>query len=354
MKWFRQMLDLPEYFTGVIQDTASVATLCALLVARERSLPSANKRGMKDHTLRVYCSSEAHSSVEKAVRIAGFGSDNLVKIPVDRDLRMQAFELRNAIATDILNGFTPTCIVAALGTTGTCSIDPIGEIAEIAKINSIWLHVDAAFAGTAMILPEFRSGISGIDKIDSFVFNPHKWMFTNFDCSVFFVRDKQLLEDTFRLVPDYLKSEADAAVNDFSNYGIQLGRRFRALKLWFVIRYYGIEGLRRKIRKHIDLAEWFENEISKHPDFELVTPRTLAVICFRYRPVSLRNEVLVNNLNETLLARINKTGKVFLSHTIVDGKFALRMVSAQTEVEMRHMEKALEVLLAEAAQLKKL
>lgn len=352
MKWLREMLGLPKECAGVIHDTASVATLCAVLVARERSIQSCNKRGLQQKTLRVYCSSEAHSSIEKAVRIAGIGSENLVKVPVNENMQMSSELLDKAIVKDLKKGYIPSCIIAAFGTTGTCAIDPIGEISKLAEKHSIWMHVDAAFAGTALLLPEFRNQIAGLDALDSFVFNPHKWMFTNFDCSVFFVRNQELLKETFRLVPNYLITSKDDEVNDFSNFGIQLGRRFRALKLWFVIRYYGLEGLQEKIREHIELARWFEDQIRKQDEFEMVVSRNLVVNCFRFAPAKHLGKENLNQLNKKLLDRINKSGKVFLSHTIVDGKFTLRMVSAQTHVELKHMKKALNVIIETAEQLK--
>lgn len=238
MIWLRKMTGLPENYTGVIQDTASTSTLCAILTAREKASEFLiNRSGMENQpVMRVYCSSEAHSSVEKAVKIAGIGNKNLVKIGLDDDFRMKPDLLEKEITADISNGYKPVCVVAALGTTGSTSVDPLAEIAEVCKKYNVWLHVDAAMAGSALLLPEYRWMIKGIEHADSLVFNPHKWLFTNFDCSAYFVKDSESLINTFKLVPEYLKTQIPGHVNDYSNWGIQLGRRFRALKLWFVIR----------------------------------------------------------------------------------------------------------------------
>ncbi len=345
--WLRKMIGLPDVFKGVIQDTGSVANLCAILVAREKITGfQSNPKGLFSEKIRVYCSEEAHSSVEKAVRIAGIGSENLLKIQVDDECRMIAGDLEKAISEDLLKGFKPACIVGALGTTGTCAIDPIGKLAEIAKKYNIWLHIDAAFAGTALILPEFRKKISGLENADSIVLNPHKWMFTNFDCSVLFVRDKEHLQNTFRLVPHYLQTEIDHEVNDYSNWGIHLGRRFRALKLWFVIRNFGIKGIQEKIRKHIQLAEYFEEKISGSLWFELVVPRSLSVVSFSIKPEYSSGLKELNKKNAELLESINKSGKAYMSHTIVNGKFVLRFVCAQTNTEKRHVDEVLQTIFA--------
>jgi aromatic-L-amino-acid/L-tryptophan decarboxylase len=341
-EWLRQMIGLPQQFSGVILDAASVATLCAILAARERtSKNKANREGIQEQYI-IYCSSEAHSSIEKAVRIAGLGSNNLRKIAVDQNCRMKVEELRKVIENDLRSGYIPTCIVGALGTTGTCSIDPIEQIGKLASEYKIWFHIDAAFAGTALILREFRTTIKGLELADSFVFNPHKWMFTNFDCSAFFVKDKEHLQDTFRLVPSYLQTQTNTGANDYSNWGIHLGRRFRALKLWFVIRNFGLSGLQEKVREHIQLARYFEEKIIEGGKFELILPRNLAVVCFRYRPESNNNEEELNKLNALLLEKINASGKLYMSHTMVGNIFTLRFVCAQTNTTRNHVQKALE------------
>jgi len=249
MNWLREMIDLPKEFTGVIQDTASTATLCALLSAREKiSSFQINQKGFRQ-TMRVYVSSQTHSSIEKDVKIAGFGRENMVVIDVDEKFAMQPEVLRKAITDDIQNGLIPCCVVSTLGTTSSMAMDPIEEIGQICKDYGIWHHVDAAFAGTAAITPEYRFFMKGVELADSFVFNPHKWMLTNFDCSAYFVKEPEILKRTFSIMPEYLKTAADEQVNNYRDWGIQLGRRFRALKLWFVIRSYGVEGIREMVRK---------------------------------------------------------------------------------------------------------
>jgi len=352
MEWLRKMINLPEIFSGVIMDTASVATLCAIIAAREKITRfHSNTNGMESKNLRIYCSGEAHSSIEKAVRIAGLGSKNLKKIEVDQECRMVPEELRKAILQDIQLGYIPTCVVAAFGTTGTSSLDPVEEIGKIAKEFKIWLHVDAAFAGTALILPEFRKNIRGLELADSFVFNPHKWMFTNFDCSVFFVRDKEHLQDVFRLVPSYLQTQTNTEANDYSNWGIHLGRRFRALKLWFVIRNFGLIGIQERLREHLALSEYFEKEIRKSGSFELIVPRNLAITCFRFKPKGIDDEAELNRLNAELIEKINSSGRIYISHTIIRGKFTLRFVCAQTNTQKEHVEEAINTITKFAAEL---
>ena len=344
MEWLRKMLGLGESFTGVIQDTASVSTLCAILAAREKATDyESNMDGLQGKRLRVYCSTEAHSSIEKAVRIAGIGSKNLVKIEVDDNCRIIPSRLEETIKKDLKEGFIPACIIGALGTTGTCAIDPLQELGRISEKYNVWYHIDAAFAGTALILPEFRESVPGIERADSFVFNPHKWMFTNFDCSAFFVKDPQQLQKTFQLVPAYLRTGTDSQTNDFSNWGIQLGRRFRSLKLWFVIRSYGIKGIQDRLRHHLRLAEQFEGWVKEHNDLELVTGRNLVVVCFRYVKEGLDLQA-TNELNERLMEHINASGKIYISHTFVDGKFTMRLVCAQTHTEEKHIREAMQVI----------
>jgi aromatic-L-amino-acid/L-tryptophan decarboxylase len=353
LNWLKKMTGLPEFFQGVIQDTASTATLTALLTARERlTRYGINEDGFDKSNYRVYCSTETHSSIEKAVKIAGFGRRNLVKVPVDDQFRLNTKELTVMIEQDFRAGKKPLAIVATLGTTSSTAIDPLKEISEIASAHKIWLHVDAAFAGTALLLDEYRWMIRGIEKVDSFVFNPHKWMFTNFDCSAYFVKDKEALINTFSINPEYLKTKTSGKVNDYRDWGIQLGRRFRALKLWFVIRSYGLEGLREKIRYHISLAEWLEQEIIKSRDFEMITPRTINLLCFRFKPANLDDPEQINHLNEQLLHRINATGKMYITHTKLNGKFTLRMVIAQTNVTHTHVENAWKLLQENANKIK--
>ncbi|MBN1117649.1 MAG: hypothetical protein JXA77_10620 [Bacteroidales bacterium] len=349
MRWLQQMLKLPADFKGVLMDTASVSTLCAVLSARERvSDYTINKDGFMDKKLRVYCSAEAHSSVEKAVRIAGIGSDNLVKIEVDDLLKMNTSDLKIKIDNDIENGYLPCCVVGALGTTGSGAVDPLEEIGKICLENNIWFHIDAAYSGNALVLADFRDSVKGIELATSFVFNPHKWMFTNFDASAFFVKDSSLLTKTFSLVPPYLQTGHEDEI-DFSNWGIQLGRRFRALKLWYVIRTFGVDGIKEKIGKHIELGKRFEKYISDSPDFEIITPRNLNIICFRYKSTGSKDK---NAVNEKLLESINNSGKIFLSHTMIRGNFVLRFVCGQTNVEEKHIDNAWNIIRQHAQELK--
>ena len=342
--WLKEMLGLPKFFDGVIQDTASTSTLAALLTAREKTTRyRVNKAGLrKENRLRVYCSTETHSSIEKAVKIAGLGKENLIKVATDDKLRIDPEKLGLSVMDDINKGYHPMCVVATLGTTGTTAIDPLKEIGQICKAHNLWLHVDAALAGTALLLPEFRWMINGIEQADSFVFNPHKWMFTNFDCSVYFVKEKETLLKTFEILPEYLKTKSRGKVNDYRDWGVPLGRRFRGLKLWFVIRSFGVKGLQEKIRLHIFLAQWLKKRIEKEKLFELMAPVTLNTVCFRFNPNNSTKSQELNNLNKKLLNRLNKSGKLYLTHTKIKANFVIRMVVSQTYVTAEHVENAWE------------
>lgn len=345
MIWLRDLIGLPSNFEGVIQDTASTSTLAAILTAREKKTDfRTNDEGIGiAGALRVYCSGQTHSSVEKAVKICGIGRKNLVKIPVRSDFSLDPQKLREAVERDIREGFAPCCVVATLCTTGTCSVDPLKAIGEICKEFDIWLHVDAAMGGTALILPEFQWMLEGKEYIDSFVFNPHKWMFTNFDCSAFFVRRPELLIRTFEILPEYLKTRTRGKVNDYRDWGVPLGRRFRALKLWSVIRMYGTEGLREKVRLHVRMASELANWISEETDFEILAPVTINVVCFRYKPAGKGDEE-INRLNENLNHKLNDSGKIYLTHTVIDSRYTLRMVTGQTNVTPGHIKKAWELI----------
>ncbi len=343
MQWLRDLIGLPAGFEGVIQDTASTATLAAIITARERVTGYAfNETGKAENgLLRVYCSEQTHSSVEKAVKICGIGKKNLVKIAVRKDFSMDPVILEEAVTGDIGKGYVPCCIVATLGTTGTTAIDPLKAIGEICHKYGIFMHVDAAMAGTALILPEFQWMLEGREYIDSFVFNPHKWMFTNFDCSAYFVKDAAALIKTFELLPEYLKTRTRGKVNDYRDWGVPLGRRFRALKLWFVIRSYGTDGLRTMVRLHIQLAKGLSDRISREDDFELLAPTVISVVCFRYNPGGIEEDKL-NILNEKLNHILNDSGKLYLTHTVLNGRYTLRMVTAQTNVTEHHVHSAWE------------
>ncbi len=354
MEWLRDMLGLPKNFIGVIQDTASTATLTAILTAREKlSNYRINENGFNGSPrFIVYCSEQTHSSIEKGVKIAGLGKRNLRKIAVDKEFAMKPAALEAAVLEDIENGFRPLCAIATLGTTSSTAVDPLKPISEICKKYKIWLHVDAAFSGTALLLPEYRWMIEGIENADTFVYNPHKWMFTNFDCSVYLVKDKEALIRTFEILPEYLKTKEGSQVNDYRDWGIPLGRRFRALKLWFVIRTYGVKGLQEKIRTHIKLAQYFEDKIRETGQFEILAPTQFNTVCFRYKPRHINTLGKINQLNAALLENLNDSGKIYLTQTKLNEKYTIRIVIGQTYVEKRHVDNALELIITEADKLK--
>ena len=344
--WIKKASGLPETWHGVIQDTASTATLCALLMAREKhSKFMINKKGFDSGSKYIiYCSTEAHSSIEKGVKIAGFGSDHIRKIEVDAQFAMIPEALDRQIIEDVKEGFIPLCVVSAVGTTSSHAIDPVRAIAEVSKKHKLFHHVDAAHAGNAAILPEFQWLIDGLELADSYVFNPHKWMFTNFDCSLFYTNDKETLLSTFEILPEYLKTDSDREVNNYRDWGIQLGRRFRALKLWIVLRSYGLEGIRGKFREHIKLAGYFAKQLEVDGRFELLAPVPLNLICFWYKPSGEDSLERLNELNEKLEQSINATGKAYITHTKLHGKYTLRACIGQTNVEKKHVDEFLDLL----------
>ncbi len=350
LTWLRKMLGLPDNFRGVIQDTASTATLCSLLTAREAVTDYKSSSEGVPGDLRVYASRQAHSSVEKGVRLAGFGSKNLVQVENDSEYAMIPSKLREAIQRDRREGLKPACVVATAGTTSSAAIDPLKEIGEICTEEEIWLHVDGAYAGTAAILEEKKDMLAGVEHIDTFVFNPHKWMMTNFDCSAYFVKDPEALIKTMSADPEYLKTAQDDEVNNYRNWGIQLGRRFRALKLWFVLRDYGVQGLQEIIKNHIDLARDFGNWIKKSKNFELMAPVNLSLVCFRWNDASSSQEEL-DRKNQLLLKKINDSGEIFLTHTRLDGRYTIRFVVGQRTTEARHVRRAQEIIEREAEKL---
>ena len=346
--WLRQMIGLPAGFSGVIQDTASTATLCALLTARERATGfESNETGLKA-PLTIYASEEVHSSIDKGVKIAGYGKKNFRRIPTDGRFALIPEKLEEALARDREAGLVPACVVATVGTTSSGAIDPLRPIGEICRKHGAWLHVDAAWAGTAALLPDKRWILDGAELADSFVFNPHKWMVTNFDCSAYFVRDPGALVRTFEIHPEYLKTGVDAKVKNYRDWGIQLGRRFRALKLWFVVRSYGVEGLQAMVREHLRLAALVRDWVEGDPRFELLAPVELGLVCFRLNDG--RDEAALNELNRRLLERINASGPVFLTHTTLRGKYAIRLVVGQRTTEERHVRGAWDVISAAAAE----
>jgi aromatic-L-amino-acid decarboxylase len=353
MEWLRQMLALPPGFVGVIQDTASTATLVALLSARERA--TGHDAGLKGlaatrSRLTVYTSTEAHSSVDKGVKLAGYGVERLRKIAVDTNYAMRPDELERALVADLEAGLTPACVVATVGTTSSTAVDPLAAIAEICRRHGVWLHVDAAYAGAAAIVPELRHFFDGVEQVDSFVFNPHKWLLVNFDCSAYFVRDQEALLRTFRITPEYLRTDQDSAVVNYRDWGIQLGRRFRALKLWFVIRHYGVEGLRALVRKHVALAHELAGWIEDTPGFELMAPVPFGLVCFRHCPEGLAGEQ-VDALNRQLLARVNASRRVHLTHTQLGDRYVIRMAIGQRQTEREQVEEAWRLMKESASEL---
>lgn len=345
MGWLRKMLGLPEGWSGVIQDTASTATLVALLTARERATGyNFNTDGAAApgaRRLTVYASTEAHSSVDKAVKLAGLGLARYRRIGVDGNFALDPAALEQAMARDVDEGLIPCAVVGVTGTTSSTAIDPLREIGELCRRFGAWFHVDAAYAGSAAILPERRAILDGIELADSFVFNPHKWLFTNFDCSAYFVRDREALLRTFSMTPEYLKTTHDDEVVNFRDWGIQLGRRFRALKLWFVIRSFGVEGLREKLRGHIALAQGFARRVEKHPDFELLAPVPFGLVCFRYRPPGYEaGDPRLDRLNRGLLEKVNADGRVHLTHTDLGGRYTIRLSVGQLNTSSKEVDLA--------------
>ncbi len=344
LDWLRQMTGLPEGFQGVIQDSASGAILCALLTARERATGwRGNAEGLHAAPqVAVYTSEQTHSATEKGVRIAGIGSDYLRKLPVDADFALRPDALEAAIAADHAAGIRPACVVASLGATGVGAVDPLRPIGEICRRHEVFLHVDAAWAGSALILPEQRWMIDGIEAVDSLVFNPHKWLLTNFDCSAHFVRDPEALTRTLSILPDYLRSRETGAVIDYRDWSVPLGRRFRALKLWFVLRAYGVQGLQALLRDHIAWTAELAAQVAAAPEFEVTTAPRLGLFTFRYRPPGLDDPAALDALNERLLHAINDDGRLYLTQVRVPiagaPRFVLRWSVGQTYTRWRHLE----------------
>ncbi len=344
LDWLAEMMNMPEHFRststggGVIQDTASTAALTAIIAARERATGSqTNAKGYSEKLI-AYISTQTHSSVEKGIKIAGIGKNNLRLIDVDENFSMRPELLKKQIEEDKAAGLTPFFICGTVGTTSSTAIDPIKAIGEIAKKESCWFHIDAASFGTAMVCPEFRHFIDGVELADSYSFNPHKWMFTNFDCNVFWVANRNELIHTFSILPEYLRNKAteSGAVFDYRDWHIQLGRRFRALKLWFVIRHYGIEGLQHHIREHIRLAQEFKQWVIDSEDFELVVEPLMNLVCFRHKAGDDFNLQLMNTINEN--------GKIYFTHTKLNDQVVLRMNIGQTHTKPRHVETAWEII----------
>jgi aromatic-L-amino-acid decarboxylase len=340
LDWLRRLLGLPEMF-GVIHDTASTSTLVALAAARE-AVPGldARRRGLVGQArLRLYASEHAHSSVEKAAIVIGVGQEGVRRVAADAAYRMDPGALARAVAEDRAAGWTPFAVVATAGTTSTTSIDPVGATADVCAREGLWLHVDAAYAGSAAVAPELRFVLDGCERADSLVVNPHKWLFVPVDLSVLYTRRPDIVKRAFSLVPEYLRTAEEAVAPNLMDYGIALGRRFRALKLWLVIRAFGQDGLAARIREHVRLAALFRSWVEADPGFALAAPAPLSVVCFRalFPGTTPEDE---DRRNEDVLERVNASGEVFLSHTALDGRIVLRLAVGNVRTEERHVRRA--------------
>lgn len=350
LDWLRDALGLPAGLFGIINDTASVNSFLALAAAREKTGLNIRRDGMTGRslpTLRVYCSDQAHSSIEKGALALGIGSANVVKIPSDDRFQMSVGDLSEAIRADRERGFLPMAISATIGTTSTAAIDPVAEIGEVAKREGIWLHVDAAYAGSAAIVPELRGMWRGIEYADSIVTNPHKWLFTPVDCSVLYTRHPEVLRETFSLVPEYLTTTDPSETLNYMDYGIQLGRRFRALKLWMVLEHYGLERLRSIIRQQVGYAQRLADGLKTRDDVELLAPPSLSVVVFRKivrnRSGSI-NEAESERVSAELLETMNRSGQIFVSHTKLRGIYGIRVAIGNGATQWRHVQRILEFL----------
>ncbi len=359
--WLRQALGLPEGFDGLLTDTASTSTLIALAAAREAAGTDASARGLAGRDdlgqgLRVYASTEAHSSVEKACMTLGLGRASLVRIPVNERFEMMPEALASAIATDRAAGLWPIAVVATVGTTSSTSVDPVAAIADITDREGLWLHVDSAYAGVVALLPECRAPFRGWERAESIVVNPHKWLFTPLDASLLLTRRMPMLRAAFSLVPEFLRTlDRAVPVHDFNEYTPQLGRRFRALKLWIQLRWFGLEGLRRRIEAHLQLAADLAARIDADPDWEVLAPTPFSTVCFRWRPAEFAQRAdqpeiaeRLDAANAAIMDAVNRTGEVFLSHTRLAGKFTIRIAIGNLRTEARHVERAWELLRAAA------
>ncbi|HEX9636788.1 MAG TPA: pyridoxal-dependent decarboxylase [Acidobacteriota bacterium] len=347
LEWLRQAIGLPDGFEGVIYDTASTGIIHALATARHQKVPEVRARGLSGRELppyRVYCSEHAHSSVDKAVITLGLGHESLRKIPADDQHRMRPDALAAALAEDRRAGREPLAVVATVGTTSSTAVDPVPALADLCGAERIWLHVDAAFAGSAAILPECRWAMAGTERADSFIVNPHKWLFTPFDLSVLYCRNLDLLRAAFGLTPEYLKTSEPDQVKNLMDTGFQLGRRFRALKLWIVMRYFGLEGLRARIREHLRLARLFADWVDRDPGFERVAPVPFSVVCFRVVPAGMTDGAALDAFNLRLMDALNQTGEVYLSHTKLGGRAVLRLAVGSIRTTESEVRRAWELL----------
>ena len=336
--WLKEKLGIPDSWSGIINDTASSGTLTSLLTAREvKSNYLTNKNGIENNLFTVYTSNEAHSSIEKAVKIIGIGNQKLRKVKVNNDLSMNIDDLDSKIKQDINKGKIPLAVISTFGTTGTVAIDPISEIELIAKKYKILHHIDAAYAGSALLLSKYHKYIKNIELADSFLFNPHKWMLTNFDCSIYYIKNKKALIKTFEIYPEYLKTKSKN-VNNYKDWGIQLGRRFRSLKLWFVIKSYGIKGIKKILKKHINLAKSLNKIIKNEKDFEITAKQNFNMINFRYKPLITKKETYLNKINKILIEKLNNSGKIYLTHTMIKRIYSIRMPIGNTLTEQKDIE----------------
>ena len=348
LAWLRKLVGLPSEFEGVIYDTASISTLHALAAARERAVPAVRSLGLvrRDDMLarmRVYCSDQAHSSIDKAVILLGLGQQSLRAIPSDAEFRMRADALESAIAEDRSEGWIPLAVVATVGTTSSTSIDPVAQIGGICQREGIWLHVDAAYAGVAAMVPGYEQILDGAAGADSLVVNPHKWMFTPFDLSVLYCRHMDVMRAAFALTPEYLKTIEAAPVRNLMDTGVQLGRRFRALKLWMVMRHFGADGIRARLAEHMRLARLFASWVDASPDFERLAPVPFSVVCFRAAPHNAPRDVL-DPLNERVLDGVNASGEIFISHTRLRGHYVLRLAIGNLHTTETHVRRAWELI----------
>jgi aromatic-L-amino-acid decarboxylase len=347
LRWAAELLGLPAGWFGQITDTASSSTLWALAGAREAAGLDVRTRGMAGRDdlppLRVYTSEEAHSSVEKACITLGLGQDGLVKIPTDAEYRLRADALRDAVAADVAGGRRPIAAVATVGTTSSTSIDPVAAVADICAEHGMWLHVDAAYGGAAAVVPELRGVVDGCERADSLVVNPHKWLLTPIDCSLLYTSRPEVLRAAFSVVPEYLRSPEDDVVN-LMDYGVALGRRFRALKLWMVLRAYGADGLAAVVRGHVELAHRLEAAIRSEPGWELLAPVPFSTVCFRHHPPGIDAEAELRAHNAAIVERVNASGRAFISHTQLKGRYAIRVAIGNAATTVEHVDRAWDLL----------
>ena len=352
--WLRDLMGLPRQFEGVIYDTASISTMHALAAAREVAVPEVRTLGLARHTLgtpRIYCTDHTHSSIDKAALALGLGLESIRRVPSDERFAMRPADLAELIAADRARGDLPVAVVATVGTTSSTSIDPVRDIASVCQRERVWLHVDAAYAGVMAILPAWRHILDGADAADSLVVNPHKWLFTPFDLSALFCRRMDVLRAAFSLVPEYLKTTEPGAVRNLMDTGVQLGRRFRALKLWMVLRYFGADGIRERLEEHIRLARLFASWVDASPMFERAADVPFSVVCFRCHPIGMTDDEAIDRFNASLMEAVNQSGEIFLSHTKLRGRFVIRLAVGNLRTTERHVQRAWDLLQEHAGRL---